>query len=106
MQKTIANHTISNQTRFYYNGHNLVIFEARRLKFCMVVHIDNTYLLNQTISNQTKYYYNGFNLVIFEAIRLKFRMVVHIENTHILYHAKPNQIKPNQTIQKPNQISL
>ena len=39
--KTIPNQTIQNQTKYYYNGHNLVIFKDRRHKYSMLLHIEN-----------------------------------------------------------------
>ena len=56
--QTIVNQTISNQTKYYYNGHKLIIFEARRLKSRMVVHLENAHILyhakpNKMIPNQT-----------------------------------------------------
>ena len=65
--------------------HNLLIFQARRSKFCMVVDLDLLYLYLASVWPQPRpqprpalevNISNGHNLLIFQARRSKFCMVV------------------------------
>ena len=100
------------------NSHNSVIFQARRLKFCMVVHIGNTNKLYHAIPyhnyQNIPNYTNSHNSVIFQARSPKFYMVVYLHNTNrpnhaILHPLKASSETPRHLLynqQKINKLSL
>ena len=97
------NQNITNQTKYHYKGHNSLILQPWRPKFCMIVHIDSTLTLchvkpNHTIPYQIKYPYIGYisDISKLEAPNSVLLIIIYIEhNTHTLYHKKLNQTKPN-----------
>ena len=108
--QTKPNQTTTNQTKYHYKGHNSLIFQPRRPKFCIIVHIDSTLTLCHVIPNQTipyhtipyqiKYPYIGYisDISKLEAPNSVLLISIYIEhNTHTLYHKKTklNQTKPN-----------
>ena len=44
----------TNLTKYHKNVHNSGNFQAKCLKFCMIVCLDNTHIQNYTKPNQTK----------------------------------------------------
>ena len=73
----------------YKNSYNSAIFQARRLKFCMVVDLDLLYIYLASVytsaSSSTSTsalevnILNSHNLLIFQARRLKFFIVVDLD---------------------------
>ena len=79
--------------------HNSLIFQARSYKFCIRVHLYNTYkniYINKQMSKQTKWNkrnkQNSIRLIC-QARRSKFCMVVHINNTQKYKNTKKNTEK-------------
>ena len=100
---TKLNQTTTNQTKYHYKGHNSLILQPWRPKFCMIVHIDSTLTLchvkpNHTIPYQINYPFIGYisDISKLEAPNSVLLIIIYIEhNTHTLYHKKLNQTKPN-----------
>ena len=77
------------------NSHNSLIFQARRLKFCMVVDLDLLYLYltsvitsasASTLASEVNIL-NIHNSLIFQARRLKFCMAVDLDLDLAITHS-------------------